>query len=768
MASRKQTRRLLGGARVWLALCCCGFALTLQIGSSVCVWARDDLEITASFIQEPSVTPDTPIELRLSRALSAGEGRLAIVIANADLTSLFITNEARLVYSPTLVPLPLGESPLVVYLVGPDRTWRELARFVLQVAKERPIPVSTPESTIPAGVAQPEAKSGATGAAPTPAATEGTPADVATPTNAPTHPRSIFGFDKMSFVPSVTIAVESQVAQFNFPLATRPAERATFTDITLQSSLRSAAVRGPFASETQFDVAGSSFQQATLRFGSLGTRAPNIDLAGYLAQFRIGRVKVAVGQTSFGSARQLINSFSSRGVTIAVPIAKRFDLSAAAMNGTSVVGYGNFLGLSTRKHELASAIFGVELFPKRPGGLRLEFGLLTASLQPLNGVSQSSINDVERSKGRSVRLLFSDKGQRFKFDGGFTRSRYGNPADPLNSQNSLTRFGTATFIRNANYFDVSYEVLRSFAATKTKRANLNVTVRHEQVAPLYKSLGAPTQADKRQDEFLLSGSVGEITVQGGHMRFNDNLLRIPSILQALARATSTSVALPAAALFGGTSNTSPLLPRLSYSFNRQHQFGASIPVNGGSQIDPGSIPNQFLTNQTFSAEWQIKTLIVAYNYNRSFTNNEQQGHEHSDLLQQTNVARVGLSPLTTLKLNFDLSRDSTNDLGNTRQFRTWHAGPTATWDLNKRMTWTAGFANTIVGDRARTSGSRNTELDTEFTYRSTFERSGLKKVQTQMSVRYADRYARNHDVLFSITNLTRVRIVTAKLSITLF
>jgi hypothetical protein len=744
MASRKQTRGLLGGARVWLALFCCGFALMLLVGSSTRAWAQGDLQITASFTQEPPVTPDTPIELRLSRALSASEGRLAIVIANADVTSLFISNETRLVYSPTLVPLPLGESPLVVYLVSPDRTWRELARFVLQVVKKRPTPV------------------------PTPASTEGTPSDAAVPTNTPTPAPRVLGFEKTSFVPSVTIGVESQPAQFNFPIATRPAERATFTNITLQSSLHSAAARGPVASETQFDFAGSSFQQAALRFGNLGKNAPNIDLAGYLMQFRIGRIKVAVGQTSFGGARHLISSFSSRGVTITVPITKRFDFSAAAMNGTSVVGYGNFLGLSTRKHQLASAIFGVELFPERPGGLRLEVGLLSASLQPLNGVSQGSINDVERSKGRSVRLLFSDKAQRLKFDAGLTRSQYGNPADPLADQSLLTRFGTGTFTRTAHYFDVSYEVLRNFAVTGTKHANLSATVRHEQVAPLYKSLGASTQADKRQDEFLVSGSIGEITVQGGHVRFNDNLLRIPSILESLTRATSVSVALPAAALFGGTSNTSPFLPRLSYSFNRQHQFGASIPANDGSETDPGSIPNQFLTNQTFSAEWQIKKFNVGYNYNRSFTNNEQPAHEHSDHLQQTNGARIGLSPLTTLKLTFDLSRDGTNDFETAKLFRTWHAGPTATWDLSKHMTWTAGISNTIAGDHARTNGSRNTELDTEFTYRAGFERGGLKKVQTQMSVRYADRYARNHDILASISNLTRVQIVTARLNITFF
>ena len=87
---------------------------------------------------------------------------------------------------------------------------------------------------------------------------------------------------------------------------------------------------------------------------------------------------------------------------------------------------------------------------------------------------------------------------------------------------------------------------------------------------------------------------------------------------------------------------------------------------------------------------------------------------------------------------------------------------------NKHMTWTAGLSNTISGDRAQTNGSRNTEFDTQFAYHMAWEHGGLRKVQAQMFIRYADRYARSHDLVFQTSNLTRIKIFNAGLNITLF
>src|SRR4029079_13475351 len=126
---------------------------------------------------------------------------------------------------------------------------------------------------------------------------------------------------------------------------------------------------------------------------------PNVDLASYLVQFKTGRIKYQIGHFSYGTQRQLINSFSSRGLSVTIPFLKRFDFSVAAMNGTQLVGYDNFFGLNKSKHQMLSGTLGIELFPKRPGGFRLEVGLLNAYFQPVSGVNRGVVTDTQRSRG---------------------------------------------------------------------------------------------------------------------------------------------------------------------------------------------------------------------------------------------------------------------------------------------------------------------------------------------------------------------------------
>ena len=130
--------------------------------------------------------------------------------------------------------------------------------------------------------------------------------------------------------------------------------------------------------------------------------------------------------------------------------------------------------------------------------------------------------------------------------------------------------------------------------------------------------------------------------------------------------------------------------------------------------------------------------------------------------------RVGFNPTKKLNLSFDFTRDSANDVEHTKLARTWRVGPTASWTLNKHLTWTAGLSNTIAGDRTKTNGSRNTEFETQCSYNVGIDRGELKKVQTQMFIRYADRYARSHDSILATSALTRVKIFNAGLNLTFF
>ncbi len=256
-------------------------------------------------------------------------------------------------------------------------------------------------------------------------------------------------------------------------------------------------------------------------------------------------------------------------------------------------------------------------------------------------MNRGVVTDLQRSRGISVRLIASDKGGRFHFEGGFTRSFFASPSDStLNQGTNVVTL--PNFTRNAHYLEASYDILKNHSLTKTKKVNLNVAFREENVAPLFRSLGASTQADKIQYEFSVNGSMNEIAAQFSYSNFHDNLRNIPSILRTLNGSTHISVAAPASALLNRT-KSSPWLPRLGYSFDRNHAFGAAIPSNGGFEVDLSSIPNQFGTNQTFSSDWQIKKFTLSYALNHSFQDNRQKGRERADQGVLVNTGRFGVA-----------------------------------------------------------------------------------------------------------------------------
>ena len=494
--------------------------------------------VVTSNLTDQEVDPNFVITLNLSRPLPATEGRLAVLIGQTDFTNLFTPTGNSLSYLPRNRPAARGRiaDPHLSGLPG-----------------ERMARTHTIDAARKDGVAS------RCGAGTINRTNQNPSVDPAQPADA----------TKYIFTPSLTLGMKSQMAERHFPASNRP-ERPTFTDLTLQASLKSEIDRRWFKNRTQFDIVGSSFQKEALRFGALGAAAPQVDLSSYLMQFQMGPGRLQVGHTSFGTNRHLIKSYGSRGLTFTMPLGKRSDLSLAAINGTNTVGWSNFFGLNRRKHQMASATLGFELFANRPGGLRLEAAALHGSLLPIAGFNQGVLNDAEQSNGASLRVAATDRTQRLKFEGGFTRSRFNNPVDTLLNQN-LPVVPTRETARNAHYLDTSVALLKDLKLSEKKTANLTLNIRHERVAPLFRSVAATTQADRMQNEVEMTGAIGEFTATVSHQRFHDNLNDIPSLLRTLSRRYAVIVSVPLAS-FGtygtdGTDGAAPRsvwLPRVAY------------------------------------------------------------------------------------------------------------------------------------------------------------------------------------------------------------
>ncbi len=399
--------------------------------------------------------------------------------------------------------------------------------------------------------------------------------------------------------------------------------------------------------------------------------------------------------------------------------------------------------------------------------MRLEISGFNGYFQALNGVSEGRIVDAERSRGFGFRFITSDKTERFKLEAGYALSRFFNAQDSTLDPNG-TAVPIEAVIRSAFYVESTGQVLKDLKLTKTKNLNLSVGFKYEYVEPLYRSLGASASADKLTQDYLVDGSIGEITFQVGHARSNDNLREVPSILKLLTRANRFSVALPLTALIGKADKPSPFLPRLGYSIDRTHNLGAGIPVNGGFEIDPATIPDLVTTNQTATSAWQFKKFNFGYNYNRAFADNRQGGSENKDQLGWVHGLTVGLNPMETLAFNVGFSFDSQQnfELGQINQTKTLNLG--TTWQPFKNATFTGEMSHALAGDAAKTSLARNVNYSGQFAYTFTREKTGFKKFGAQAFVRFADAFVRNQNFVDVTNTHTRTKIMTAGMTLNFF
>lgn len=684
-----------------------------------------ELIVSASFTGKTSIAPDEQIALRASRSLPSSEGRLAVIIGQTDWTDLFVATNDGLTYSPATQPLPLGETQLTVFFVAPDNEWKEIARFQLRVAG---VPVAAP-----------------------PVQT--------TPQPAPT-PRRKAGFDNLRVAPSLNLGVKSQPVESHFPETNRP-QRETFADLTLQGGLQTEMSRGAFNAQSQFSIVGSSFRGEALRFFERGNDAPKIDLAGYSMQFQSGKSRLTAGQTFYGKQRHLINNLASRGITLTMPINKRGDLSLGVMSSTNIVGWSNFLGIARSDHRVVSGTIGAEMILKRPGGLRVEASLLDGARRPLSGFNQSNINDAERSRGFGFRLQASDKTQRLRVDTGFSRSSFTNPSDPLLSQgaNLIPAPETA---RNAEYADVSYDLLRNRELTKTQRATVTVNLRHERVDPFYRSIAAFTQADRMQNQIEVVATIGALNATATHQRSEDNLDDVATIPKTRMRRNGVVFSAPLAQLFARPDKpmqANPWLPRIFYNFDQWDLSSGTGNAGFG----------QAMRNQSLMADWQGKRWRTGYRFNRS-----SQRQQSTSLGSFTNGLSFGLNATKTFDLNFDLNADSAtnsavNQAGLTgRTNRTWRVASNINWRVTPLSTLAATFSGTLAGDTAQITRNRNSNFDFQFSRRFGVEKNTWPKFQGQVFIRYANVYSQFRDSLFGFNTLNKSWTINSGVNLTLF
>ncbi|MBK9155599.1 MAG: hypothetical protein IPM25_15550 [Chloracidobacterium sp.] len=691
--------------------------------------------ITANFMDK-TIGPRDRLVLKVDPAPDPVDGAFHFFIGTADLTALFRRNAGEFIYTPDLFPLSLGEIPFTVYRSETSGAWQEVARFSLNVGLE-------------------------TGSGSSPSAAEGSIDDEGTPfAEAPVG-------DGKEFTPTVAVNIKGQNQIRTFPRESEP-ERNPFTEADTQIGLELSVSRRGWSLSTKFDFVGVGHRPNALRFAELQNEAPQIDLSSYLIEVKKDRLQFNLGHVSFGSNRHVINSFSSRGITATIPVTKQDEIQLAAMNGTSIVGYDNFLGVSRRNHQVLSAGYAREFFKERPNGLRFEFTVMRGSLLPITNVNQGAINDAETSLGFGFRVRGSDTKERLRYEAGISRSRFVNPADPLLEQGQeLTPMRRSW--ETARFAEISFDIFQDLKVWKEKSLKLTGTYRHEEIEPLYRSIGVSVQADKRQDQLEFSGNLGEFTFAFGNLRDRDNLNDILSILTTRNRRANAVFAVPLGTFF---TPAKPVkwLPQISYNFEFLHQFGVAFPTEGGFD-DPSQIPDQKNYTRAFNAQWALSdSYSLGYTYNRVFQNNRQPGREIADLRSTVHGVTFGMKPWEDLDLDLELSEEAQENFEQQRIDRSVRVGARAAWRtvFLPNSIFSGGLTVTVAGDDGNNSDARNAEFDLQWAYRFTLGKKKFKKLDTQFFIRYSNRYGNTIDRIQVLNSFNKTQAFNMGLTFNIF
>jgi hypothetical protein len=652
-------------------LCGAATALTTLLAFSPLAAQQPPPQVRIAVPRDAFIAQDHAITLAFSRPLDERAERAAVFFGTTDVSDLFVRTPTELRYAAGVLPLPAGERDIVVYLVT-ESGWQELARQ-------------------------------------------------------PMHVVGRFGIESTRLAPSLDMGVKSRLASGREP-AEPPPDRPTYNDFDGQLGFETEVVRlGGSRLATRSSFVGTSHRQSRLRFRDRGDDAPPIDLSSYLAQLRHGALEMAVGHVAAGNQRHLIDRFNSRGTTLVLSPGARLNASFAAMHGSNLVGWADLLGFTEPDHRMLNATLGVEAL-STPGALRIEVSALDGSVLPNAGFNRGAVTDAEQSRGMAVRVQVTGLDRRLRLDGGFTRSRFDNPADPLLARGAeLVPVQRET--RNARYLETSLDVLRGVRLGGRRTARMTVGVTHERVDPLFRSVASFARADRLQNSVDVRGDVAGIGIGASHTRSENNLDEIPSILKALTRRTSVDLRVPVATVLGA--RPSPWWPSLRYRIDRTHQFGAAVPAAGG--FDPSHVPDQLSDNQTFGADWRWSRVAVGYQFGRAFQDNRQPGRENADLRTLSNGVTVSFTPVRRISLGANVSLVTAENLERDETDRTNRYSANATWQPLAASALALQFSNT----QRENDGRGSTRDDRSFSAQWSSPVPGMARFGGKWHVRYS-------------------------------
>lgn len=573
--------------------------------SLFCASAFASVEIAGlNFGETKWVKDNAPLRINFSRLLSPEEGRWGFFIGQLDITSQVEITGKEATYHPRIVPLPIGLSEVIIFIVSDSQQLTEFARIPLKVLTKA-------------------------------------------------------GFEKSTITPALDVTLKTQLVDDRTDDAGVPVRVTPYLGVTFNGSLAAEQQVGNTVVKSRASVLGASFSEDALRFGEKGVAAPQIDLTEYQIEVKHGNASVSLGNNDYGSSHSMLSSANNRGVKLKYN-RSRFDLTLSRMNGQGVVGWDNFSGLEVTDNNISTASVGMEIIEDQPGQLRIEAMYLDGSLQPASNFNQGQIVDAEKSEGFSLHLKAQNLFERVHFDAQFARSTFNNGAD---AELSLGTGGLTTLevTENARNMEMTLDLIKDWEVIKGKSFSFSITGHHERVDPQYRSIAAFTSADQITNFFSINTNFAGSNIFYKFTESEDNVDEIAQILKTETQSHAINVSLPVQSMFSDAATPNKWLPNLNYSFFRNRQDGVPNAALTTGGFAGTHLPEQVTISHTVEASWAGDSWDMSFLFSQTSQDNQQTGRQNADSKQISSELSLGYRPTDALSFNTGISRVEQDD-----------------------------------------------------------------------------------------------------------
>ncbi len=642
--------------------------------------AATDLTVEKPAFAGQTLKRGAAFEVRLSRAVTASDGQIAICIGPLDLSKQTKAVDATTFrVEPPAADLPAGQHEVVVHLIRGNE-WIDLAKYSVTIESDG----SSPESG-------------------------------------------------KGLESRFTLGVKGQVHE-RVSGTTKPGTRPQFQDMTSTGALNWEGKPLGWDVKSSANLTGVSHRTEAPRFGTEGVNAEKLDLNDYKAEFTRGDAKFALGHLSYGNHPLLLSNRDSRGVSLGYAVTPWLDVSASAIRSTSVVGFDDFFGLATISHRIYGATVGVELIPDKKGLLRTELLFMDARALPQSNVNQGQIPDAEESRGLGLRVVTTDPDGRWKAEAMWARSRYVNPIHPELAQGSAL-VAVKPETRDAWQAEASYLLVKDAKWIGDKYpVNLRAIAHYEYAEPLFKSLGASFLADQQLMRYSGELRVGEIALTVVGSDKNDNVKTIPTILKTGTYEQSAQLTVPLPNVLGTSEKPANLWPAVQLESRRVRQYTLRVP--DGTNARSSFWPDQLNFTHKAALNWNFEPYTITYNFEIGDQDNRQPGREAADFLIHTHGLTIAWK--VSDKLNLNLGYNRSRNYSYEKSQATYNNGGTvgAEWQMTELWSIKGDYAKALAFDSLNQQYSNTLTTALQLARKFTLEQFG-KKLPGQVFIRVA-------------------------------